>query len=128
MVKQVLVIRKDLNMRKGKMIAQGAHAAMGFLCQQIEKQLKNNEVLNITLKDTDYIWLLSGTTKIVAGVDSEEELKELIEKAKQKDIRVYPVIDAGRTEFKGVPTLTSAAFGPNAVELIDSVTGHLKLL
>ena len=27
-VKQVIVLRKDLNMRKGKMVAQGAHASM----------------------------------------------------------------------------------------------------
>jgi PTH2 family peptidyl-tRNA hydrolase len=30
-VKQVIIIRKDLNMRKGKMIAQGNHASMGVI-------------------------------------------------------------------------------------------------
>lgn len=30
-VKQVIVMRKDLNMRKGKMIAQGAHASVDAL-------------------------------------------------------------------------------------------------
>lgn len=33
-VKQVLVIRKDLNMRKGKMVAQGAHSAMKVVFDQ----------------------------------------------------------------------------------------------
>lgn len=31
MVKQVIIIRTDLNMRKGKMIAQGAHASVNYL-------------------------------------------------------------------------------------------------
>jgi PTH2 family peptidyl-tRNA hydrolase len=128
MLKQVLVVRKDLNMRKGKIAAQCAHAAMGFISEQIRKQLSNNEVLHITLKDAEYGWFVSGTTKIVAGVDSEHELKELITKARDKGIMVYPVIDAGKTEFDGVPTLTCAAFGPNVNELIDSITGHLKLI
>jgi PTH2 family peptidyl-tRNA hydrolase len=128
MLKQVLVVRKDLNMRKGKIAAQCAHAAMGFISAQIQKQLRNNEVLNITLKDAEYDWFVSGTTKIVAGVDSETELKELISKGRDKGITVYPVIDAGKTEFNGVPTLTCAAFGPNLIEVVDSITGHLKLI
>jgi peptidyl-tRNA hydrolase, PTH2 family len=128
MLKQIIVVRKDLNMRKGKIGAQCAHASMGFISEQIRKQLKNNEVLHITLKDTEYGWFISDRTKIVAGVDSEHELKELITKARDKGIMVYPVIDAGKTEFDGVPTLTCAAFGPNVNELIDSITGHLKLI
>ena len=31
MIKQVIVMRRDLNMRKGKMVAQGAHASMAVL-------------------------------------------------------------------------------------------------
>jgi peptidyl-tRNA hydrolase, PTH2 family len=41
---------------------------------------------------------------------------------------VYLITDAGHTEFKGVPTKTCLAIGPNDVDEIDVVTGHLKLL
>jgi peptidyl-tRNA hydrolase, PTH2 family len=128
MVKQILVVRKDLNMRKGKIAAQCSHSAMAFFSRQLVQKIKNKETLTVTLSDDEVVWLLGGATKIVAGVDSEQELKELIEKAQQNGITVQPIIDAGKTEFHGVATLTCAAFGPNEAALVDSVTGHLKLL
>ena len=36
-------------------------------------------------------------------------------------------VDAGRTEFHGVPTATCCAIGPDWPERIDPITGHLKL-
>ena len=47
MIKQVIVMRTDLNMRKGKMIAQGAHASMKVLLDRI----KFNNIENY--KDVD---------------------------------------------------------------------------
>jgi PTH2 family peptidyl-tRNA hydrolase len=125
-VKQVLVVRKDLNMRKGKMVAQGAHSAMEFLLEANESS-KPDEIL-IKLSPHEMQWLLSGRTKITCSCDSEDELKQLVFAAKLKNIEVHEIIDAGRTEFNGVPTLTCAAFGPCDSELLDEVTGNLKLL
>lgn len=34
--KQVIVMRKDLNMRKGKMIAQGSHASMAVILDELD--------------------------------------------------------------------------------------------
>lgn len=125
-VKQVLVVRKDLNMRKGKMVSQGGHAAMKFLLEANEST-KPDELL-VKLSPAEIQWLMSGHTKITCGCDSEDELKQLILAAKLKNIEVHEIIDAGRTEFNGVPTLTCAAFGPCDAEVLDEVTGNLKLL
>lgn len=126
-VKQVIVMRKDLNMRKGKMIAQGSHASMKFLVDNNESN-RSDELL-IKLSPAEAIWLFSGAfTKICVSVDSEEELEQLILSAELKEIEVHRIIDAGRTEFNGVPTLTCAAFGPDFVDELDKITGHLKLL
>lgn len=122
-IKQVIVMRKDLEMRKGKMIAQGSHASMKFLTNKIQ-----NGKFNGTLNKTTIEWLESGTTKICCYVESEEELTTLVHSAQIKGIPVNTIIDAGKTEFNGVPTLTCAAFGPWISEEIDKVTGHLKLL
>jgi PTH2 family peptidyl-tRNA hydrolase len=108
-IKQVIVIRKDLNMRKGKMCSQAAHAAMGFLLS--EKGEFDEVVSN---------WLLQGQTKITLQIESEEELVALCELAQSKGLRCNLVTDAGRTEFGGVPTKTKS-------EKIDKLTGHLKL-
>lgn len=125
--KQVLVVRKDLSMRKGKMIAQGAHAAMKFL---IDNNVSDTtDKLIVELSPAEAQWIFGGCfTKVVVSCDSEEELKQLILTAKLKNIEVHEIVDAGRTEFHGEPTLTCAAFGPEDAELLDEVTGNLKLL
>lgn|SRR5581483_1650829 len=126
-VKQVIVVRTDLNMRKGKMIAQGAHAAMKFLVDNNESERGDEIVVKLSLEEAQ--WLLSGSfTKAVVRCGSEEELRDLIFRAELADIEVHPIIDAGKTEFHGVPTLTCAAFGPCKVEELDKITGHLPLL
>lgn len=125
-LKQVIVIRRDLNMRKGKMIAQGAHASMGFL---LDSTTWSEPKYKLELSDEQKQWAFyEGHTKVVVGCDSEAELHELIARARVAGVTAYPVIDAGRTEFHGVPTLTCAAFGPGSAEALDAITGHLKLL
>jgi len=114
-MKQVIVIRKDLKMRRGKEIAQGAHAAMAFLIKGDFTRANLNT------------WLHGGQTKICVSVDSEEELLEIYNNAKDAGLIVNIIIDAGRTEFNGIPTNTCIAIGPNKSEDIDKITKHLKL-
>ena len=111
-MKQVIVMRKDLNMRKGKMCAQAAHASLGAYFKALDHILE---------------WEDTGATKICVGVDSLEELHLIGEAAKQAGLLFYAVLDAGRTEFKE-PTYTCLAIGPAPDEEIDKITGHLKLL
>lgn len=126
-VKQVIVVRKDLNMRKGKIAAQVAHASMKFLVDNNEAERGDSIVVNLTPAEAQ--WLLSGSfTKIVVGCDSEDALRDLIFQAELADVEVHPIVDAGRTEFNGVPTLTCAAFGPTTNEELDKITGNLKLM
>ncbi len=137
-VKQVIVIRKDLKMRKGKFAAQCAHAAMKVLLDRMEfrvyaeksKIWENTSVLSMMILDTEplYHWLRGSFTKIVVGVNSEEELMEIKGKADAAGILTALVIDAGRTEFHGVPTKTAIAVGPDWSDKIDLITGHLVLM
>src|SRR3990167_2421632 len=115
-IKQVIIVRKDLNMRKGKMCAQVAHASMKFLT----KNYKTGELLISEIDEMAQKWLKGSFAKIVVGVNSEEELKE--------GFRAEEIIDSGFTEFNGVPTLTCICLGPDYVEKLDKITGHLKLL
>ena len=124
--KMVIVVNRALNMRKGKMCAQVAHAALQFLVQNNETE--RSDEIHVQLSQLEYQWLFSTMTKIVVGANSEDELTQLILTAKLNDIPVYPVIDAGFTEFHGVPTLTCVAFGPSDSDELDPITGHLKLL
>lgn len=134
--KQIIVIRKDLNMRRGKQISQGAHASMKVFLDLCEKGFSYDEHLGEIKKYTFYYekgknwdnWLNGRFTKVVVGCDSEEELLGLYKKATEKKLPCSLITDAGLTEFNGVPTNTCIAIGPCYPEDLDKITGHLKLL
>lgn len=137
-IKQVIVVRKDLNMRKGKIAAQAAHASMLVLLQLMEVNRittinPNSSYSLLTLKVVDDTplqkWLLTGTfKKICVSVDSEQELLDIYQKAMDNEIHAALITDSGLTEFSGVPTKTCIAIGPAMSEDLDKITGHLKLL
>ena len=130
--KQIIVVRKDLNMRKGKIAAQVAHASLGAFLKSCEKKgplsvgLQYNGVF---LKDNPmYHWLSGPFTKICVSVDSEEELLAIQKQADELNILNCLITDSGKTEFKGIPTNTCLAIGPWWVEDLNKLTGHLPLL
>lgn len=128
--KQVLIIRKDLNMRKGKMVAQGSHASMLAILQQghVQKDEHGLPTYVIPMQPSVMEWVTNLFTKVCVGVNSEEELLAIYEQAKEANIPCSLIQDAGLTEFDGVPTYTAVAVGPGATEDIDKITGDLKLL
>ncbi len=131
--KQVIVVRKDLGMRKGKIAAQVAHASVGVLLKrgdEIDLYKDRSGTGTLTLHLDKYLtaWLLGPFTKIVVSCADEPELLALEEQAENAGIAYCRITDAGRTEFHGVPTITCLAIGPHDVESIDKLTGHLTLL
>ena len=129
--KQVIVLRKDLNMRKGKMVAQGAHASMAAilsLSENFKYEAENKQYLKLELDDRSRDWLTGNFKKICVSVDSEAELLTLYQKAKEKGILTSLILDSGATEFKGIPTYTAVAIGPDFNEVVDQITENLKLL
>jgi PTH2 family peptidyl-tRNA hydrolase len=111
--KQVIVLRKDLNMRKGKMVAQGAHAAMRAVLKDAHRE---GNFLMIPLDSRNEPWLCGRFKKICASVNSESGLITAL------------IQDAGLTEFGGVPTYTGIAIGPDEADKVDVFTRHLPLL
>lgn len=126
MIKQVIVIRKDLNMRKGKMVAQGAHASMGIFFDLMTKN--ENDKYLLCLNEDMQKWKDGIFTKICLSVNSEEELVDIYVKAQFNSLPVKMIIDSGLTEFKNIPTKTCLAIGPAKAGDIDNITGHLGLL
>lgn len=118
-VKQVIVMRKDLKMRRGKEIAQGAHASMAFLAKKA--------LAGEAFTEVERAWLEGLFTKVCVRVASEEELLAVAEAAGKAGIRVEVITDSGKTEFGGVPTRTCLALGPDQASKIDDVTGTLEL-
>ena len=104
----------------GKIAAQVAHGSVTLVLEILNS---NNKKWREWLEE----WLREGQKKVVLKANSLEELQQLYEKAKQLGLPATLIADAGLTE---VPpgTITVLAIGPAPEELVDKVTGHLKLL
>jgi peptidyl-tRNA hydrolase, PTH2 family len=129
-VKQVIVVRKDLKMRRGKEIAQGAHACVAWLADRVMELSTSHpeEIWELeAFSSEEKEWMTGNFTKVCVRVDSEEELMRIYAEAKKARLTVNLITDAGLTEFDGIPTRTCLAIGPNYSENIDKITGELKL-
>jgi len=126
-LKQVILIRKDLKMRRGKEIAQGSHASMEFVMNRIRQNLNDNSPTTIELSPKEQAWISGGMAKVCLQVSSEEELLELHKSAQGLGLECHLIRDSGKTEFGGIKTLTACAIGPDEAEAIDKVTGKLSL-
>jgi len=83
-IKQVILFRKDLHMRKGKIAAQVAHASLKvFLDRRDQKQRTR---LEVDLTNDMQIWVNGMFAKIVLSVDSEDDLLEAMKLAQQANI------------------------------------------
>lgn len=125
--KQVIVMRKDLNMRKGKMIAQGAHASLRVILQAGSANA-DQTTYSIAMTEPMAAWMTGRFMKIAVSVDSEAALDAIVDKARAAQVPVAVITDAGHTEFHGVPTKTCCAVGPAWAEDVDAITGALPLL
>ncbi|KAA3633800.1 MAG: aminoacyl-tRNA hydrolase [Proteobacteria bacterium] len=127
-MKQVILIRKDLKMRRGKEIAQGSHASMAFIAEQLRAALgvdAGAAELPVLLNPTERAWLLAGAAKVCLRVESEAALLDYHRRAVDAGLVSHLIRDSGRTEFGGVPTLTACAIGPDDASLIDTITSEL---
>jgi PTH2 family peptidyl-tRNA hydrolase len=126
--KQVIVIRRDLKMRRGKEIAQGAHASMAWLRQRVMPRLTSaGRADQVQFSAAERSWLELSMRKVTVKVGSETELLDVYDKALAAGLVVHLITDRGLTEFGGIPTRTCLAVGPDYDDLIDPVTGDLEL-
>ncbi|XP_023688809.1 peptidyl-tRNA hydrolase 2, mitochondrial [Paramormyrops kingsleyae] len=113
--KMILVVRSDLKMGKGKVAAQCSHAAVSAYKQV---QRRNPDLLKQ--------WEYSGQPKVVVKAPDEDTLHELLIRAKEFGLPVSLIQDAGRTQI-APGSRTVLGVGPGPADLVDMVTGHLKL-
>lgn len=113
--KMILVVRNDLKMGKGKVAAQCSHAAVSAYKQV---QARNPSLLKQ--------WEYCGQPKVVVKAPDEDTLIDLLGHAKEVGLPVSLIQDAGRTQVTP-GSRTVLGIGPGPADLIDRVTGDLKL-
>lgn len=128
-------MRKDLNMRKGKIAAQACHGAVSVVLKALANNgLQNNYLIGddgrvlIWGSNSDIAkWFRGDFRKICCYVNSESELNELCNKADELGITYSLIKDNGLTEFHGEQTTTCLVFEPTEDDKIDVITKELPL-
>jgi len=115
-VKLVLIINNGLKMGKGKIAAQAGHAS-------VQATLKAGEKAPLILQ----AWLSSGQKKVCLKGDDADQLLDFEKQAKEAGLLTSKIHDAGHTQIPS-GSLTVLAIGPCQDELVEKITGTLKLL
>jgi peptidyl-tRNA hydrolase, PTH2 family len=111
--KQVILIRQDLQLPKGKLAAQAAHASVEGVLKSDKKVVEG--------------WRKEGMKKIVLKVKDEKELRQYLKQANNAGIVTALITDAGHTVVEP-GTVTCLGIGPDLDEKIDEITGKLGML
>ncbi len=114
--KLVVAVRADLDLSRGKLAVQVAHAAV---MAALESKARHRRAFSD--------WYEEGQKKVVVKAGNLQELHLLQNKARSLGVTTALVEDAGLTELPP-GTVTCLAVGPGPNELVDQVTGHLKLM
>jgi len=114
--KQVIAVRADLKMSKGKLAAQVGHAAVSAA----EEARKN-------YPEWWQAWLKEGQCKVAVKVKDLDELLELQREAIQMKLPQSLITDRGLTQLPP-STVTCLGIGPAPSTQVDKITGKLSLL
>ena len=112
-MKQVILVRQDLKLPKGKLAVQVAHASVEAVLRSKKEIVKE--------------WRKEGMKKVVLKVKDEKELFKYKSMAKENGLVCAVITDAGRTVVEP-GTTTTLAIGPDEEDKVDSVTGKLAML
>lgn len=112
-IKQVIVVRADLQLPKGKLAAQVGHACV--------------EAAHRSDKEMYDSWREEGQKKVVLKVANEKELYVIMQQAKDAGLTTALITDAGKTCI-APGTVTCCAIGPDEEKKIDSITGKLSMM
>lgn len=128
-MKQVILVRRDLHMRRAEIAALVSRASSEFLFENDESERSDEVSVKLTPQEAE--WIQSGSTRIVLGVPSGESMQSHLFKAEMAGLSCYTVVGSlVRTpdDPVGMSSIVCAAIGPDESSKIDEITGKLKLL
>jgi peptidyl-tRNA hydrolase len=134
-LKQVVVVRRDLRLRRAALAALVAKASSKFIFDNDTSEQLDKLAVELTPYEAE--WLQNDGTLVIVGVASENALKSLVFKAEIKGVPCYTVekrvaddvkSDSPELEFPETVQIVAIALGPDEIDKIDEITGNLKLI
>ena len=137
--KQMIVMRRDLKMRKGKIAAQAGHACVEAVLMALAREGRLDQVRVTPSGNWVYLdegdmaptpladWFDAGVAKVCVYVDGEDALLDIAAQGRERGFVCALVQDAGLMEFHGETTYTRLAFEPLRADQVDPATGDLPL-
>jgi peptidyl-tRNA hydrolase, PTH2 family len=113
MYKQVILVRQDLKLPKGKLSVQVAHASVAAL------EKASHTII--------HLWKQEGMKKVVLKIKDEKELMDFVKKVSAAELPFAIIQDAGKTVVEP-GTITCLGIGPDTEGHIDRITGHLTMM
>jgi len=125
-LKQVILLRRDMRLRRAEAAALASKASMAFVVEGDESEQSSS--VKITLSGIEAEWILGASTRIILGVTSEEAMRKLLLKAEIQGVSTYEIMgmSSGKTDEEG-SQLIAASLGPDEGDKLDLITGNLKL-
>ena len=112
--KMCVLVREDLKMSKGKVLAQVSHTIV------------DATVKAYTQTQLFFKWRADGEKIVILKVPNEKTLMYIMNIAQRKGVNCGYTVDAGLTEV--LPGTKTVGFvGPNFEDKVDKLTGQLKL-
>lgn len=125
--KQVIVVRRDLKLRRAEVAATVARISSMFFHNNREETAADRLHVNFSREESE--WFYSGQKIIVLGVQSETTLKGIIDKADMQGLTVAVAHRTNDDEKMGHGRIpVAAAIGPHDDDVIDAITGNLRLM
>lgn len=125
-MKQAVVVRRDLRMRRAEVASYVAKASSRFLYDNREKSPDDHLIVPFSHEESE--WFYGNQKVIVLGVQSEADLKKIIDRAEVQGLTVS-VMERHEDEKMGQDySPICAAIGPHDDDTIDAITGGLRLM
>lgn len=127
-LKQVILIRRDLKMKRSQVASLVAKASTEFFL--VNDESVRGDMLSIKLTPEETEWINSGSIRIVLGVGSEVSLRSLAFRAELAGLQCYAVDGNTNDSDESANSMETlaVAIGPDVSSKIDQITGNLKLL
>lgn len=124
-IKQIILLRRDMKLRRAEAAALASKASMCFILEGDESDQSGS--VKVTLSGIEAEWMLGSSTRIILGVSSEETMRKLLLKAELQGVSTYEITGSSSGKVDEGIQLIAAALGPDDSDKLDLITGNLKL-